>query len=256
MSSKPADYSIRAIERVMQILKCFDHQTPKLTYLQIAELTKIPPTTVFKHLQILVRENYLEQNGTEGTYQVGREAFRLGNLFLSERRVIDIASPLLKILADRIGTTVSIGILDGWCSLTLMAKESDTPFRLSGHVGGRWPLQRSALGKALLLDASYSELVDILPPQPWPQATPKSITHLDQLQEQLELFRVQGYTYDDEESVNGVCCIGYPIRNHEGEIIASISTSAVKAALTRSIDEIGGVVRETAERISSDLGYR
>ena len=61
---------------------------------------------------------------------------------------------------------------------------------------------------------------------------------------------------DDEEFELGHRCIGAPVYDYRGDIIASISASGTTQAITdERIEEIAGYVMETAKKVSREMGY-
>jgi DNA-binding IclR family transcriptional regulator len=72
--------------------------------------------------------------------------------------------------------------------------------------------------------------------------------------EHIQTIRKKGYTIDEEESYDGLICFGAPILNQNGEYEASISISG-EVKDVESKDLYGKLVKQAAERISSQLGY-
>jgi IclR family acetate operon transcriptional repressor len=58
-----------------------------------------------------------------------------------------------------------------------------------------------------------------------PQQTPNTITDVDTLESQLEIFRAQGYTVDHGENELGVNGVATWIVNGLGEVAAAISVA-------------------------------
>jgi IclR family acetate operon transcriptional repressor len=87
--------------------------------------------------------------------------------------------------------------------------------------------------------------------------TAQTITGLPQLRRELERIREQGYALDQEEAVDGLCCVAGPVFNHTGQIVAAFSVTGLATRLTPArIPEIAQLVRETSQQISYRLGYR
>jgi DNA-binding IclR family transcriptional regulator len=77
------------------------------------------------------------------------------------------------------------------------------------------------------------------------------------LQQELEDVRRNGYAIDDQEFEEGLKCIGAPIRERSGAVVASISIAgpAIRLRAERMPALINTVVKAAA-RISAALGYR
>jgi len=69
--------------------------------------------------------------------------------------------------------------------------------------------------------------------------------------------REKGYADDREETIIGVACVGAPIRDKSGRVVAAISLSGSKSRMEeRGWEEIIRQVKTTSMQISSALGYR
>lgn len=252
-----AHYSIRAVERALKILSSFSPQLPRQTYQEIAQETGIPPSTVFKLMQLLASEGFLEQDGEPGRYQIGKEIFRLGSLYLSNRSLVDVAGPELGQLAKHLELFATLAIRDQDKIFSLITKTSNSPIGIIKPAGSRGaPLYLSSIGKALMLDMTPAEVEQIYPTLPATGLTPKTFTNTAQLVADLAESRARGYTLDDEASAIGLFCVGAPVRDHSGEIVAAISVTGVKVAMIDRVTEIAGEVRQTADKISRQLGYQ
>jgi DNA-binding IclR family transcriptional regulator len=86
--------------------------------------------------------------------------------------------------------------------------------------------------------------------------TPRTITSKQKLVEELKGIRKQGYALDRREIEEDVECIGAPIRNHIGDVIAAISISGPQRKIDTPQEKhfISEVVK-AAVLISSKLGY-
>ena len=72
-----------------------------------------------------------------------------------------------------------------------------------------------------------------------------------------EIALKRGYTMDDEENVVGVRCVGMPVRDYSGKVVAAISISASAASFDKShIQSITKDLSEACKTISSRLGYK
>lgn len=152
-------------------------------------------------------------------------------------------------IVNKTGETAHIGVLDRDMALLIAKVDSDNPFRMMSYIGWRAPLHCCALGKVLLAynkDQSLVESIDLV------RYTPNTIVDLSALRIELDRIRTQGWAIDDEEAEQGLRCYAAPIRNFEGEVIATISVSSPKV---RSNAHNKDLVLEAARKLSCRMGY-
>jgi IclR family KDG regulon transcriptional repressor len=91
-----------------------------------------------------------------------------------------------------------------------------------------------------------------------PKRTVNTITDLNQLKDHMALVRKQGYAIDNEENERGIRCIGAPIFNEAGRVVAAISVSGPAFRVTRKTiqESLKKDVVATAHRISRRLGFK
>jgi len=93
-------------------------------------------------------------------------------------------------------------------------------------VGAHAPLHVTAVGKIFLADDSASGVMGYAERTGLPAFTPNTMTTLAKLQTELETIRRERLAYDREEAELGVACIGAPVRDAEGKLVAGLSISA------------------------------
>ena len=77
------------------------------------------------------------------------------------------------------------------------------------------------------------------------------------LQRELRTIRQRGYSIDDEEIEEGLRCVGAPVRDHSGRVVASMSIAGPAFRVTRAkAPVLARVVIKIADTFSPELGYR
>jgi IclR family KDG regulon transcriptional repressor len=123
-------------------------------------------------------------------------------------------------------------------------------------VGRRIPLYCTAIGKVLLAFSKDEDRESALKGVRLLAFTKKTLTTRNALHAELSRIREQGFGLDDEEHEQGIHCIGAPIFDHTGCIVATISASWPGFRYPRE-EESGQIekVKAAAQRISTFLGY-
>jgi DNA-binding IclR family transcriptional regulator len=87
--------------------------------------------------------------------------------------------------------------------------------------------------------------------------TDNSITGLDRMLEELREVRDAGLSFDRCESNRDVCCVGAPIRDGAGRVVAAISVSTPTPRVGPDWPAVHeGLVGRGARDLSRSLGWR
>jgi IclR family acetate operon transcriptional repressor len=114
-----------------------------------------------------------------------------------------------------------------------------------------------AAGKALLAFLPQSELDSIIRKRGLKSYTSKTIKSVKRLKQELRLVHERGYAIDNEEFEEGLRCVGAPLRDHTGEVVAAISIAGPAFRIRdERLPEIVRFVVDAAMDLSRELGYR
>ena len=85
------------------------------------------------------------------------------------------------------------------------------------------------------------------------RVTERTIKNRSTLLVELARVREQGFAVDDEECSIGLRCVGAPIRDHRGAVVAALSVVApchrlTPAALPSTIAMVRGAARDISQR--------
>ena len=107
----------------------------------------------------------------------------------------------------------------------------------------------------MLAFLSEEEIKKIIPPR-LPSLTPHTIVLRTELMKQLEEVRKTGLGYDNEEYNEGIRCIGSPVFDVEGRVVAGLGVSGLVSTFRNNRQAtFEQLVLECAYRVSKDIGY-
>jgi DNA-binding IclR family transcriptional regulator len=88
------------------------------------------------------------------------------------------------------------------------------------------------------------------------QLTPRTVTKLPKLLEEIAAVRREGIAYDQEEYMTGLQCIAAPIRDFSSRTIAAMSLSVFKHKMTAERKALlkHALLRASLD-VSEKLGY-
>jgi len=126
------------------------------------------------------------------------------------------------------------------------------------NLGQTIPLYCTALGKSLIAFLPENSIRELLSNERFVQYTPNTITDMETLLKDLEAVRKRGYSIDDEEHIKNIYCIGAPIFDASGSVIAALSIALPKFQFDENPkrEELYSIVRDTAIRFSCSLGWQ
>jgi IclR family KDG regulon transcriptional repressor len=242
-------------QKTIDILDCFNLQSPLLGITEISRRLNLPKSTTQRIVNNLRYHGLIEQDQATGKYRLGVRLFELGIRALRHMELPRRAEPHLHALTERTGETSTLAVLDHFEALYVGRAESSRMIRASS-IGSRMPLHCTAIGKVLLSSLSEAEIERFFLEKELPPRTAKTATDPDVLRSHLQQVRTQGYAFDVDEFEEGLICIAAPVRNHSSQIIAAVGIAfpAARADDTRQ-RELLKVVCDTVTVISHEMGY-
>ena len=124
--------------------------------------------------------------------------------------------------------------------------------RVEQIIGSRAPLHVTAVGKIFLAESGAQGIKEYARRTGLPRYTPNTLTSQAKLWQHAEEAIQNGYAHDNEEAEQGVGCIGVPIRDNRGIMVAGISISAPRERLQ---DSWIPLIKKAGADISARLGY-
>lgn len=257
--ARSAKASLRSVSRALDILRAFVPPPHTLGISDLARVLGLSKGTVHLLATTLESEGFLERNSETGKYTLG-PAVHL--LTAAGQRDIRLAArePLQKLYVDT-SFPAYLAIRLGRRAVIVEKAAPTLSFLPVLDVGTPVPFHSSALGKALLANAPDSDREAVLAELEASgivATTPKTITSLDALREELAGVVRDGLAYDREESLPGVFCLASPVRDALGDVLGAVSVAAPAASLPEGPgrETVARLVRDTAAQVSYRLGYR
>jgi DNA-binding IclR family transcriptional regulator len=245
------------VTKVCRILGEFK-QRPSLGVTDLAHRLDLLPSDVHRILNSLQIYGYVEQNPATKRYQLGAGLLRLGLTTFQRNVLQEKGRGVLVRLADLLYAPTHLAMLDiGECEVFLVdqVELSDTAI-FKARPGATAAVHSTALGKAILAGMDAQTFERALARSGLCRSTGRTITTVLALQKELQLVRARGFAIDWEESVEGACCIGFPVRNCLGAVIGAIGASMdARRFRGLNLNRLAGQVDAAAAELSNELGY-
>ncbi len=162
---------------------------------------------------------------------------------------------ILKRLADELGETVNLTMLDGCEVVYLDRVESEWPLRMTLQPGSHVPLHCTASGKLLLALLPQARRRRLIAELSLTRFTEQTITDVKALDAELASIRRQRRATDNEEYLAGLVCVAVPVSSADGRAVASVAVHAPVARMTleRALAHVPALER-AAEALGATFG--
>lgn len=256
MTEKPErkSYRIDAVARALRVLEALG-ENPGIGVTALADKLGLTKSIVFRLLQTLEENGYVERDPERAIYTLGYRVALLGDQVGSEGALLQVARPVMDRLRDETGENINLVVRESTYTVAIATREGLHSIRLFAQTGRRGPLHAGGASMLLLAYAEPS-IRDLVLEGPLERFSPHTITDPDRLREALLLIREKRYNVAINDLDDGAFSIAAPIRNAAGEIIAGISVAGASVRLdeVRRASYIEKVVA-AAEEISDRLTF-
>lgn len=245
------------LDRVVQILACFGPERTDLRLLEMAAVTGLHKSTLYRLLEAMRSHRLIGFDESSGSYHLGMRLFEMGSQAVQRLTLDKHAHPILDRLAEVSGETAHLCVLDGADVVYIAKVECTRTLRIPSAVGQRNPAYCTGVGKAILAHLPPAQLAAYLEETPLRPFTKKTLTSASDLKANLRQIAAQGFAVDDEEREEDVRCVAAPVRDHGGRVIAAISIAGPTMRVTKEkVNRLAVHVSHAANQISAALGYR
>jgi DNA-binding IclR family transcriptional regulator len=250
-----ARYRVQVLDRSFHILDALASARDEVSPGELATALRLHKSTVHRLLTVLEHQRFIRRT-PDGRYGLGTKLIAMGSRAMDQLDLGEHAVRFLRGLVVETGETGHISVLSG------------TEMMSIAHVAGRWTLTTPSTvgrrthiyctsgGKALMAFLPEDRLEPLLATLQFAQHTRRTITSSIALRTELARIRRRGYAVDNEEGEEGMRCIGAPVRDYTGQVVASISIAGPIFRMRKGrVPELSRAVIKAANDLSADLGY-
>lgn len=254
---KKSSYIIQSVTNALELMEEFRGEDTELGVTELSKRLGLHKNNVFRLLATLESRGYMEQNKITGNYRLGLKVLELGQVFIKHMGLLKMARSVLEEICEKCNETAYLAVIREDRVVYVDVIESSRPVRVISRVGVGLPVYCSAVGKAQVAFESIDEVDRILSEHTIQRYTPRTITDREELLRHLERVRQQGYALDDEEFDDGIRCVGVPVRDYTGRVVAGVSISGPMYRFTdeRLRDELIPLATDAGKKLSARLGY-
>jgi len=226
---------LKSLTKGLQVYKEIVNYGKPIHASTLCKRLNINKSTMSRILQALKDENYISY--LENTNELIPNSLENENIKKTKiQLLIQTTKPLLEKICEKTNECSYLGIFDN--NKVLYLNQYDNPKRkikLRNNIGLHAPLHTNALGKSILAFGNYN--LEKLRLNPY---THNTITDLQILQNTLNEVQKNGFSIDNSEFEDNMCCVAVPLFNDENILLGSVGISGSKDRLkVHRLEEIG-----------------
>lgn len=251
-------YSVPPVVRAIKVLRHIAAGRSVANQSQAAREIGINRTTLLRLLHTLEAEGMIEAKPGGDDYILGMGMIELAAQKLSSLDVAQAAGPVLSALAERLGLSCHLGILDRREVLYVLRATPEVHLVSNVRIGTRLPAHASSMGRAILAHLSHEAVDDLFVGADLFAVTGQTPTTMRALHAELEKVRDSSIVDSRSGFEQGIDSIAAPVFDQTGGVIAAINASGPESAFGGARGRRTSIitaVREAAALISRRLGY-
>lgn len=198
----------------------------------LAEATNLPKPTLHRMLQQLESAGLLVRSGDGRQYGTGVRLRRLAENLLLNDITHGARRAVLRHLVAEVGESCNLTALSGSEVIYLDRVETAAPLRFYLHPGSRVPVHCSASGKVFLGEMTPAQRQRLLAHAPLEAYTARTLTHIDQIEQEIKAVKRQGFALDNEEFLPGLLCVAMLVPSSSGRSNLCVAIQAPIMRLT------------------------
>ncbi len=238
-----ANYMIQSVSHALDVMEELAKAQVEIGVTQLSKILKLHKNNVFRLLATLELRGYARQNPETEDYALGVKSLQLGQAYLAQSKLVARAQAVLKALAESIGETVSLAVMQNGQVQYPISIESKKPVKVAGRVAVSFPAKQSAVGRLLTAQLPDSILSEILATN-----TPQDAAIKNQLTE----LRNSGQIIDRGATEADVVTISRVVRGLNNEVVGAIEV--IIPQYRAKIEALLAQIDEAAASLSNALG--
>lgn len=198
---------------------------------ELANTLNKSKSTIHAQLTTLRRCELVIQQESE--YRLSLQFLDIAEEVKSQFGKYDVVTQEVDSLAKKTGEVVQFGTEEHGRLVYLYKCEAYSGVQTSSRIGKRDYLHSTSLGKAILSTYTQDRVDEIIDKQGLVKKTKNTLTSTEAVKNDLDQVRNQGFAYDNEENINGLCCMGVPVYADDKTVLGAISVSGPSSRITR-----------------------
>lgn len=244
---------IKMVDNALSVLDLLRTKKERLGVNEIAKLCSLSPSTTFRILKTLEASGWAFQL-SDDRYIPGEKisfATEKNNFYVA---LSDVAQFVMNDYTAKYGQAMNLVVRKGASCTIIQQSRTNRLVEYVPPLYSDLPFYACAGGKILLSELPIHLAERIINSCRMVPLTPHTITDPEKFWQALRETANQGYAFDFNESAINGSCVGVPVRDSEGTIIAALSFSGfIGVADADELRKYLPALREASAEISRNL---
>lgn len=242
---------VPALQRAIQILNFLSEQSLPISAADISKLLNLPRSSVHNLLHTMLNSGVVQKNANQ-QFSVGTQVLQWANGLTEEQDIVTKFYQAIRKFPQLEPYTLTLSTLNQDQVVYLACKNSSLPLGITFRIGMHFPAIFTATGKAILSTFSDDQLLPLLQTLPQP-LTDTGVTSIEQIQQEMQEIRKNGYALDNGQLRKGMYCYGVALPNPFGQAKFALAASLLEyeAQDPQVIDHLLTALNQLVEALKS-----
>lgn len=225
---KQSNETIKILDRALTVLDILRVERQPFGVNELAKQCSLNPSTTFRILKTLEANGWIYQC-SDGRYITGQKlsfVIEKNNLYLALK---EVAGFTMEKYTKKYRQPMNLIVRESAHCYILQQSRTNSLVNYVPPLYSKLPFYACAGGKVLLSELPINLVEKLLESCTMSALTEHTITSPDIFWQELRTVAKRGYAFDDRESSENGSCIAVPLRDSDGNIIASLSFSGFVA---------------------------
>ncbi|KJY73553.1 IclR family transcriptional regulator [Vibrio nigripulchritudo] len=212
--------------RLFALLEVIAEKDEFFSLQSLVEETGLPKPTLHRMLQQLESAGIVQRDHDDRHYSTGIRLRRFAEKLLLNSTIHSARHAVLLQLQKEVGESCNLTALSGGEIVYVDRVETEAPLRFYLHPGSRVPVHCSATGKLFLANMNAKQRRRVLTTTELDRYTQHTKTSIEELEEELDIVKNNGYAIDNEEFLPGLFCVAVLVPSKRGRSNLGIAIQA------------------------------
>lgn len=222
---------------------------------ELAEHLDVAASTAHRHLSTLHDLEYVVKDGD--VYRLSFKFLRLGEHTRDRRDAYRMAKEKVSDLADETEERAQFIIEEHGQAVYVFRENGVHAVPADSGIGKRIPLHATAAGKAILAHLPDERVDEILDKRGLAAQTTHTTVDETALREELEMVQDRGYSFNKQESIEGLRAVGVVVTSENDRVLGALSVSGPTHRLKDDFfeEEVPSLLLGTANELELNIKY-